>query len=154
MNATSDIDQLNAFLREELSAVDAYTCVIGRLPLSIHRLAFASCRGSHVLRVTLLRRCISELGGAPAERSVAWRGFANAFDRVTTLGEHAAIEALEEGEARSRKHYARGLSLLTAQTRPFVARQLLPEQERTQAMLGRVRRHIQRRVRSINPIAG
>jgi len=153
MNTASDIEQLSAFLRNELSGVDAYARAVELLPMSIHRLALMNSRGSHAIRVTLLRRCILELGGIPADDYVAWRGFTTLLDRVETLEEHAAIAALEEGEDCTHQHYRNGLSLLTASSRPFVSHQLLPEQKRTHATMMELRRYVLRRVRFAHAMA-
>ncbi len=154
MTTTTDIEQLDAFLRSELAAVDAYARVLERLHLSIHRLALASCKGSHALRATLLRRAIAELGGTPSDEGAVWMGFANHVENVSVLGEQAAIAALEEGEDRGHKYYWRGLPYLTPQVRPFVSRQLLPEQQRTHAMLVKLRRQMLRRARLVSPLPG
>lgn len=153
MNTASDIEQLDTFLRNELSAVEAYAGAIERLPMSIHRLALASCKGSHALRVTLLRRRLADLGATPSD-DVSWRGLANPLDRIAPLAEQAAIEALEACEDRGHQHYRDHLSMLTVQSRPFVSRQLLPEQKRTHAMMMELRRHVLRRVRLTHSLAG
>lgn len=140
---TADIHQLNSFLRGELSAVETYGQAIEKLDDSNVRIDLIECKTSHAQRVQLLRRYISDLGGAPADDSGVWGSFAKAVEGGAKLfGEKAAVAAIEEGEDHGREDYKRGISDLSSSTRSFVAAQLLPEQERTHAVLSRLKKQM------------
>src|SRR5690349_18504761 len=100
MATKSSIDQLNSFLRGEISAVETYRIAIDRLDTnSASHGELAACMQSHQERVDLLRDQIRMLGGAPAEKSGPWGAFAKTVEGgAALLGDKMSISALEEGE--------------------------------------------------------
>lgn len=139
-----DIDQLNSFLRGELSAVETYDQAIEKLkdepglaaPLSV-------CRKSHERRAELLRSEVVRLGGKPARGSGAWGNFARLVEGgAKAFGKKAAIAALEEGEDHGRDDYERDLDDLSPSTRGFIEAQLLPEQHRTHGELSALMKRV------------
>jgi hypothetical protein len=65
-----------------------------------------------------------------------WGGFATLVEgSAKAFGEAAAISALEEGEDHGRNDYQRNLGDLSTEARLFVQSRLLPEQQRTHAMM-------------------
>lgn len=142
-STTSDITQLNSFLRGELSAVETYGQAIEKLAQSNVRSELDECRSSHARRVDLLRKYISDLGGAPADGSGVWGSFAKIVEGGAKIfGDKAAIAAIEEGEDHGREDYQRGLDELTPPARAFVSGRLLPEQERTHSTLSRLQKQM------------
>jgi hypothetical protein len=143
MATKSSVDQLNSFLRGEMSAVETYQQAIEKLE------AFSTSRDqllvnlkSHQDRVMMLRDAIIQLGGTPAEGSGAWGAFAKVVEGgAKAFGEKAAVAALEEGEDHGLADYKRGLddNDLDAQSRALVASKLLPEQELTHKRLSNVK---------------
>ena len=141
MGTKSSVDQLNSFLRGEMSAVETYQQAIDKLE------AFSTSRDqllvnlkSHQDRVMVLRDAITELGGTPAEGSGAWGSFAKVVEGgAKAFGEKAAVAALEEGEDHGLADYKRGLDELDPQSRSLVMTQLLPEQELTHRRLSNVK---------------
>jgi uncharacterized protein (TIGR02284 family) len=126
------IDQLNSFLRGELSAVETYQQAISRLPTSVNRGLLEECRRSHQRRAELLAQEIRRRGGEPAQSSGAWGAFAKLVEGgAQVFGENMAIAALEEGEDHGRDDYQRDLSDLEPAARSFVEQHVLPEQLRT-----------------------
>ena len=129
---TQPIDQLNSFLRGEISAVETYRQALSKVNDPRARTELEQCHLSHQRRVDLLKMRITELGGQPAHGSGAWGAFAKAAEgSAATFGEKAAIDVLEEGEDYGLKDYQKHLTELDAPSRAFVERQLLPEQQQT-----------------------
>jgi uncharacterized protein (TIGR02284 family) len=143
MGTKSSVEQLNSFLRGEMSAVETYQQAIEKLD------AFSASRDqllinlkSHQDRVMMLRDAIVQLGGEPAEGSGAWGAFAKIVEGgAKAFGEKAAVAALEEGEDHGLADYNRGLEDddLDPQTRSFVMTKLLPEQKLSHDRLSAVK---------------
>ncbi len=134
-NSTSStkrtVDQLNSFLRGELSALETYRQAIDKVGGS-HRPALEQCARSHAARVQLLAAEVRRRGGEPAESSGIWGTFAKLIEgSASALGEKAAISALEEGEDHGRNDYRRDLDGVDAAARQFIESQVVPEQQRT-----------------------
>ena len=130
------IDQLNSFLRGELSAVETYNQAIERLPTSVNRGLLEECARSHQNRAGLLAREVQRLGGQPATTSGAWGAFAKLVEGgAQVFGESMAIAALEEGEDHGRDDYQRDLHDLEPSARFFVEQHVLPEQLRTHSAM-------------------
>jgi hypothetical protein len=139
-----DIDQLNSFLRGELSAVETYEQAIEKLKDEPSlATSLSTCRTSHMRRAELLRTEVTRLGGEPAAGSGAWGTFAKLVEGgAKVFGKKAAIAALEEGEDHGRDDYQRDLKDLSLATRGFVEAQLLPEQHRTHGEVASLKRHV------------
>lgn len=132
-----DIEQLNSFLRGELSAVETYRQAIAKLDDEpTIRTALEEIERSHASRVTELGAEIRKLGGEPSTDSGAWGSFVKALEGGAKLfGDDAALSVLEEGEEHGLNDYQRDLDDLTPGVRQFVETRLLPEQRRTRARL-------------------
>ena len=130
------VDQLNSFLRGEISAVETYRQAIDKVNDVQARMQLEQCHVSHQHRVDLLKTRIIELGGEPAQGSGAWGAFAKAAEgSAAAFGEKAAIDVLEEGEDHGLKDYQKHLTDLDAPSRAFVEQELLPAQLRTHRAL-------------------
>lgn len=143
MGTKSSIEQLNSFLRGEMSAVETYQMALDKLPISTVRDELLVNLKSHEDRVMMLRDAIVTLGGTPATGSGAWGALAKAVEGVAnTLGEKTAIAALEEGEDHGLKDYKADLDDLDPAHRALVARQLLPQQQRTHDRLSAIKKRM------------
>jgi uncharacterized protein (TIGR02284 family) len=135
MGTKSSVDQLNSFLRGELSAVETYRMALDKLDAtSPSRLEVEACMQSHQQRVQFLREAVIAAGGTPSDSSGPWGVFAKAVEGTAkAFGEKAAIAALEEGEDHGLKDYKDGIddTDLDVQTRSIVTSQLLPAQQAT-----------------------
>lgn len=135
MASKSSVDQLNSFLRGELSAVETYRMALDKIDqTSPTRLEIEQCMQSHQERVQALREQIIALGGSPSESSGPWGVFAKAVQGTAKVfGDKAAIAALEEGEDHGLKDYKDELddSDLDVQSRQLLTTQLLPAQQAT-----------------------
>jgi demethoxyubiquinone hydroxylase (CLK1/Coq7/Cat5 family) len=135
------VDVLNSFLRGEISAVETYRQALEKIDTAPLRAELQDCLRSHETRVSLLKSRILSLGGAPASSSGAWGSFAKLVEGGAKMfGEKAAISALEEGEDHGRDDYRRDLQKLDLADRPFIASQVLPEQERTHQTISLLKR--------------
>lgn len=143
INRTDTVDQLNSFLRGELSAAESYREALAKLPSAACRSTLEDCARSHQERVSLLTSEVRRLGGVPAESSGAWGTFAKLFtNSAQVFGEKAAIAALEEGEDHGRNDYQRDLDELSAEARALVERQILPEQLRTHRAMSTLKKSL------------
>src|SRR5438067_5028325 len=118
---TQPIDQLNSFLRGEISAVETYRQALSKVNDTRARSELEQCHLSHQQRVDMLKMRITELGGEPAEGSGAWGAFAKAAEGgAAAMGEKTAIDVLEEGEDYGLKDYQKHLNDLDTASRSFV----------------------------------
>jgi uncharacterized protein (TIGR02284 family) len=135
MATKSSVDQLNSFLRGELSAVETYRMAIDKLDAnSPTRMEVEACMASHQERVTALREAIISLGGDPSDSSGPWGVFAKAVEGTAKVfGEKAAIAALEEGEDHGLRDYRDELDDddLDIQSKALLTSRLLPAQQAT-----------------------
>ncbi len=128
----STVDQLNSFLRGEISAVETYQLALSKLAEFPERATLEQCAASHRARVEVLSGEVARRGGTPAQGSGAWGAFAKAVEgTASTFGAKAAVAALEEGEDHGRDDYKRGLDELDGAARALLEKQVLPEQLRT-----------------------
>jgi uncharacterized protein (TIGR02284 family) len=140
-NKSDTVDQLNSFLRGELSAVETYQQALTKLESFPHRAMLEECATSHRQRVTLLAEEVRRRGGKPAESSGAWGTFAKAVEGSSVaLGAKTAIAALEEGEDHGRNDYDRDIDDLDPDARQLVAQRLMPEQLRTHSTMSKLKK--------------
>jgi len=144
MGTKSSIDQLNSFLRGEISAVETYRIALDRLDAgSTSRSELESCLRSHQERVDLLRGQIRALGGDPADGSGPWGVFAKAVEgSAAMLSDKISISALEEGEDHGLKEYRTDLGELDAETARIVSAELLPKQLQTHRTMSTLKRQL------------
>jgi demethoxyubiquinone hydroxylase (CLK1/Coq7/Cat5 family) len=134
-----DITQLNSFLRGEISAVETYDQCLAKVDTEHIVTQLRALRASHIRRAQMLTARIRMLGGEPSVNSGLWGGVAKLMEgSAAVFGEKAAISALEEGEDHGLADYRRDLGKLSPVQRQFVEVELLPEQERTHAILSRI----------------
>ena len=133
----NQIEQLNSFLRGEISAVETYRQALERVADTTARTQLEQCRRSHQRRVDLLRTRIIQLGGRPTGGSGAWGAFAKVAEGTAQIfGDKAAIDVLEEGEDYGLKNYRSHLADLDAASRFLVEHELLPAQAQTHSAVG------------------
>lgn len=126
------IDQLNSFLRGELSAAETYEKALTKLSSSPHRATLQDCQRSHADRASLLAQEVQRRGGTPAEGSGPWGGLSKLLaSGAAAVGEKAAIAVLEEGEDHGRDDYKRDLSDLDPTAKKWIEERIFPEQLRT-----------------------
>jgi hypothetical protein len=144
MGQKSSIDQLNQFLRGEISAVETYRMALEKLDKgSATRGELEACLQSHQARVMLLRDAVVTAGGKPADGSGPWGVFAKAIEGgARILGDKVAVSALEEGEDHGIKEYKVNDADLDPTTRALVSSQLMPEQRRTHERMSMLKKRL------------
>jgi hypothetical protein len=144
MGQKSSVDQLNHFLRGEISAVETYRMALEKLePASPARLDVEACMQSHQSRVSVLRDAILATGGTPVDSSGPWGAFAKVVEGgARVLGDKAAIAALEEGEDHGVKDYRSDLAQLDAQTQSLILSRLRPEQQQTHDRMSALKKRL------------
>ncbi|PRP93056.1 hypothetical protein ENSA5_45480 [Enhygromyxa salina] len=137
---TDDINQLNSFLRGEISAVETYGQCIEKIDDPTLTAKLVQLKRSHEERTRKLAAKIRELGGKPSSGSGAWGSFAKLVEGgAKVFGKEAAIAALEEGEDHGRDDYRDDLDKLSSSVRPFIISEIKPAQERTHNELSRIK---------------
>jgi hypothetical protein len=133
MAKLSSVDQLNSFLRGELSAVETYRMALDKLDrTSPARVELEANLSSHRDRVVMLSDMILQLGGTPSDKSGPWGVFAKAVEgSARVMGDKVAIAALEEGEDHGLADYQRGLDDLDLSSNTLVRDRLIPLQKQT-----------------------
>lgn len=144
MGTQYSIDQLNSFLRGEISAVETYQMALKKLDqISTARDELLVNLKSHQDRVMWLQDAIVALGGKPAEGSGPWGAFAKAVEGAAkVMGDKIAVAALEEGEDHGLKDYKADIDNLDAQSRHLVMAKLLPQQQLTHDRLSALKRRL------------
>ncbi len=142
-DGSQTIDQLNSFLRGELSAVESYRLALDHLQQSEFRATLVQCSRSHQERARLLTEAIVGRGGEPAQTSGAWGSLVRMLERsALAISEGAAVAMLEEGEDHGRDDYLRDIDELEPSARQLVEFAILPEQRRTHETVRAVKHSI------------
>jgi demethoxyubiquinone hydroxylase (CLK1/Coq7/Cat5 family) len=135
------INQLNSFLRGELSAVETYRQALDKLERFPQRATLEQCARSHEERARILADEVRRRGGDPSDGSGAWGTFAKLVEGgAAVFGEKAAIAALEEGEDHGRDDYKRDIKDLDAAALEVIQNQVIPEQNRTHQAMSALKR--------------
>ncbi|MBA3465142.1 MAG: DUF2383 domain-containing protein [Deltaproteobacteria bacterium] len=144
MATKSSVEQLNSFLRGEMSAVETYQMAIDKIDhISTARDELLINLKSHQDRVMMLRDAIVACGGTPAEGSGPWGVFAKAVEGgAKVFGEKAAVAMLEEGEDHGLADYKRGLDDLEPVSRSMVSEKLLPQQQLTHDRVSALKKRV------------
>ncbi len=131
--SNKNVAQLNSFLRGERSAVEAYRIAIEQLGEdSPHRDVLQLCLESHQLRADKLVARVELLGGEASTDSGPWGTFTGAIEKTAaSIGEAAAIAALESGEDHGLADYERDVQELSPELQGIVNFDLLPAQQVT-----------------------
>jgi hypothetical protein len=127
------VDQLNAILRTELSAVETYKIALDNLEHpSKARTGLETCLQSHQQRVALLRAAVDQLGGAPTHDHAAWERVVQVVEGLADdIGDKPTVAALEEAEDQRLAELRTELGKVDASTRQLIEMQLLPKQIQT-----------------------
>jgi hypothetical protein len=135
-DAPRPVDQLNVFLRGEISAAETYRMAIEKAGVNIHS-AYHSLgllreiQAEHARAAQAIRDHIRELAGEPEDSSGAWGVWAKFAQSVgNMLGETASLKALKEGEELGLKDYVAGVDAIDLASGDLVQNQLIPAQQR------------------------
>jgi uncharacterized protein (TIGR02284 family) len=129
-----NIDTLNKFLKDELSATETYQQVQDKLSEDA---ALGEAKDltpiyeDHKEAVSSLQTLISQLGGTPCEDSGAWGAWAQIVQGgANLLGKETALKSLQSGEKSGAEAYEEALqeTELSSEIRALIETQLLPAQ--------------------------
>ncbi|MEJ7731552.1 MAG: PA2169 family four-helix-bundle protein [Polyangiaceae bacterium] len=137
------IDQLNSFLRGELSAVETYRQALEKVKDASILNVLRECQDSHSERVRTLTEQVATFGGKPDSESGAWGTFAKLVEgAATAFGDKTAVAALEEGEDKGLKDYRGDLADLDPNAKQLVQQRMLPAQERTHQAMSQLKKRL------------
>jgi hypothetical protein len=134
--AVGPVDQLNAFLRGEISATETYRMAIEKVSTKAQSSESSlgllrEIQAEHGRAAQAIRDRIRELGGEPEDSSGAWGVWAKFTEGVASLlGETTSLKALKEGEEHGLKDYVAGVDFIDLASGDLVQNQLIPAQQR------------------------
>lgn len=140
-NAVHLMEQLNSFLRGEISAVETYRMVIEKFSMesnsSIPDISkLRQIQVEHTRTAQALRDRIGALGGVAAESAGVRGGWAKFTMEVAKIFGHVtALKMLKEGEEHGMKDLQKGLEELDGTTAHLLQNQFIPAQQRHIDML-------------------
>lgn len=129
-----NIDTLNKFLKDELSATETYQQARDKLSEDAslgESKDLTPIYEDHKEAVSSLQTLISQLGGTPCEDSGAWGAWAKIVQGgANLLGKEAALKSLQSGEKSGAEAYEEALqeTELSSEIRVLIETQLLPAQ--------------------------
>lgn len=134
------IQQLNSFLRGEISAAETYRMAIDKAGGSDDNAAnlglLREIQEEHGRAAQAIRDRIRELGGEPSDSSGAWGAWAKFTQGTANLfGDAASLKSLKEGEEHGLKDYQDGVDDIDATSADLVGNQLIPAQQRHISLL-------------------
>ncbi|MDO8846206.1 DUF2383 domain-containing protein [Methylicorpusculum sp.] len=130
-----NIETLNQFLKDELSATETYEQALEKLRDDTglaESEALKPIYESHKDAVSSLQSLISRLGGTPCESSGAWGTWAKIVQgSANLLGKDAAFTALQVGEKSGSENYEKALedTELSSDVQSLIKTKLLPAQQ-------------------------
>ena len=132
MGVAANLPTLREFLKDEREAAARYRRALPRFTDQAETDELNACLASHERRIATLEAWIRERGAEIEDVRVDVRAQVHVDLHEDEADEEAAaIEALEETEDRSLKHYLDDVGKLDGDTRRLVASEILPEQVRT-----------------------
>ena len=124
------IEELNAFLSGEISAVETYELALEKIKDADVRQAMLKCQLSHADRVAKLTAEVQALNGEPGKSAGIWGGFEK-MTQGSAASEEDAIALMELAEAERLVQYEAQQSIVCDYVRAVVVETLLPAQHET-----------------------
>ena len=130
-----NIETLNKFLKDELSATETYQQALDKLQEDAGLGESKDLRPiyeAHKEAVSSLQALISRLGGTPCEDSGAWGTWAKLVQGgANLLGKETALKSLQGGEKSGAEAYEEALqnTELSSDIRSLIETKLLPAQQ-------------------------
>jgi hypothetical protein len=124
-----DIDALNALLRGEVAAAEAYDRVIAKFDGQPKAIDLQRLRDEHTEAAAVLRERVRHFGGDPAEGSGLWGKVTAAITGTAKVfGPAAALGALRQGEEYGIGQYENALTdpEIDAEDKDLIRHRLLP----------------------------
>jgi len=101
----ADTEVLNALLRNELSAVEAYTHAVGMFNDQLVIADLQKVRDDHSRAVRELRDQVVRAGGSPASEAGSWGTLAQTVGAAKAVSPATVLAALRQGEEHSVSEY-------------------------------------------------
>jgi hypothetical protein len=142
------VQQLNSFLRGEISAAETYRMAIEKAgdsnsPNAPDVSLLREIQAEHGRAAQAIRDRIRELGGEASDSSGAWGAWAKFTTGVANLfGDTSTLKALKEGEEHGLKDYEEGLDELDMTSCELIENQLIPAQQRHVGILDQLIRNV------------
>jgi hypothetical protein len=134
---SNSVDQLNSFLRGEISAAETYRMAIDKAadsektPAAANLGLLREIQKEHGRAAQTLRNRIRELGGEASDSSGPWGSWAKFSQGAANLfGDASSLKALKEGEEHGLKDYQRGSDSIDTTSAELINSQLIPAQQR------------------------
>jgi hypothetical protein len=130
-----NINTLNKFLKDELSAMETYQQVLNSLKDEVglgNSETLKPIYDNHAEAVFSLQGLIRRLDGTPVESSGAWGTWAKLLmGGANILGHKSALKALQEGEKNGAEDFEAALedAELPSDIRALIETKLLPDQQ-------------------------
>ena len=130
-----NIETLNTFLKDELSATETYQQALDKLREEAGLGESKDLRPiyeDHKEAASILQTLISRMGGTPCEDSGAWGTWAKIVQgSANLLGKEAALKSLQGGEQSGADAYAEALQEagLSSEIISLIETKLLPAQQ-------------------------
>jgi uncharacterized protein (TIGR02284 family) len=130
-----NIETLNKFLKDELSATETYQQALDKLQDNADLAGSESLmplHKAHQEAVSSLQALIQRLGGTPCEDSGTWGTWAKIVQGgANMMGTKAALKALQSGEKNGAEEYEQALQEtdLPSDIRSLIETSLLPAQQ-------------------------
>lgn len=123
---------LNSLLRSEISATESYSQAIPRVARHASDVeVLRAIAKEHGTAVRSIRSEIERHGGKPEETSGVWPALTKTVDGpASVFGDAVALQALKDGEERGLVDYRDALQRVNDTTGEFIARSLIPAQEK------------------------
>ncbi len=133
------VEDLNALLKGELSAVETYSQALPKVENKEIARILSDCLASHKGRVGKLSSAIKNSGGTPVSDSGVWGSWAKALSGgASVFGDDATVAALEQEEDAQASDYEWCLVRMHGDHRNLVKDELLPEQQRYRSMISQL----------------
>jgi len=125
--------QVDELIRGEISAVESFRTVLGKIKDTSERSALEQMLQDHVRAVDKLKRFAEPEFESEAETSGPWGAFTTAFaGGASFFGDKAALSALKVGEQHGINEYQEAIkdNSINQEVRTLIQTELLPNQER------------------------
>lgn len=125
--------QVDELIRGEISAVESFRTVLGKIKDTSERSALEQMLQDHVQAVDKLKRYADARFESKAQTSGPWGAFTKAFaGGASFFGDKAALSALKVGEQHGIKEYQEAIKddSINQEVRNLIQTELLPNQER------------------------
>lgn len=124
------IEELNAYLTGEISAVDTYAVAMEHVRNADVRQAMLNCQMSHADRVAKLTAEVRALDGEPAKTSGLWGGFEK-MAQDSASSEQDTLALMELAEAERLVQYEAQQKIVPDYVLRILVGDLLPAQHET-----------------------